>query len=85
MAIITLTKVRQDIDRPGQAGAVRMADRAIPAIGQKQLSRVFTPAMIKAGVSALNAHVSDEYRILPDEEIVEKIVMAVLDRRSQGG
>ena len=32
-----------------------------------------TPEMLEAGVMALNSHTSDEYRVLPDEEIVEEI------------
>lgn len=36
---------------------------------------------IAAGVSALNACISDAPRILPDEEIVERIVRAVLHER----
>jgi hypothetical protein len=33
--------------------------------------------MISAGVAALNAHTSDERRVLPDEEIVEIIWQAM--------
>lgn len=36
-----------------------------------------TFAMIVAGVAALNAHTSEERRVLPDEEIVEIIWKAM--------
>lgn len=36
--------------------------------------------MVAAGVAALNSHTSEEHRVLPDEEIVEAIWSAMLDR-----
>ena len=42
-----------------------------------------TQPMIDAGVRELNAHTSDEFRVLPDEEIVEAIFLAMLKCESQ--
>jgi hypothetical protein len=64
-AIITLTKVPQPVDRPGQAGANDVSTREV------------TPEMIRAGVAVLNAHLSEEYRVLPDEYVVELIYRAM--------
>jgi len=40
---------------------------------RKQMNHDATPEMIEAGVAVLNAHASDEYRILSDEDIVRMI------------
>jgi hypothetical protein len=35
-----------------------------------------TPEMIEAGVRILNRHTSDERRVLPDREIIRRIILA---------
>jgi hypothetical protein len=37
--------------------------------------------MIISGVRVLNEHVSDEFRILSDEDIVRMIFVAMMDRQ----
>ena len=59
---------------PRQAGA--KASRS--AIRRGVPSAEIPEEAIRAGVSTLNAHVSDEYRILPDEDIVRMIFHAML-------
>lgn len=47
-----------------------------------------TRATIEAGVAVLNRHTSDEFRILPEDEIIRRILLAAMeaqdvDRRAQ--
>jgi hypothetical protein len=68
LTIITLTKVPQPPDRPGQAGV------------NEGSSCEVTPEMIREGVAVLNAHISEEYRVIPDEYLVEMIYTVMFHR-----
>jgi hypothetical protein len=48
--------------------------RLVFKLGERDVEIAVTPAMVEAGVRALNAHASHEFRVLADEEIVERIV-----------
>lgn len=60
----------------GQAGVSLLARRPLKGGGGRS-TLLPTSKMIEAGIGVLNAHTSEERRVLPDEEIVESIWLAM--------
>ena len=77
-AIITLTKVKQDIDKPGR-------DRPVV-----EHEIIITPAMIEAGLAALHRSGAVDYETSSNAYVVRDVLSAVLSVggyhfRAQGG
>jgi hypothetical protein len=71
MHIITMTKQRS-------IGSFGVVPDESSGIGAPEI----TAEMIEAGVAILNRHTSDEFRVLPDEEIVRRLWLGMEGRRA---
>jgi len=79
LAIITLTKVTPELDRPGQAGEISAAS---PYAGPGEHEIEVTPDMIAAGGLAIWAKMSHDPYCSPSlaEDLAEVAIRSALER-----